>query len=51
MYSDNEMLEIYNHFYATLQKKLASVKAERESVKDVHLKEELMELCHNIAVF
>ena len=43
VFTDNEMVEFYNHFYATLQKKLASVKAEEESVRDIHLKEELIE--------
>ena len=44
VFTDNEMVEFYNHFYATLQKKLASIKAEKESVRDIHLKEELIEV-------
>ena len=50
VFTDNEMLEFYNHFYAVLQKKLASVKAERETVKDMHLKDELTEQCQHICI-
>ena len=50
VFTDDEMFKFYNHFYAALQKKLASVKAEESSIKDNHLRDELTEQCQHLCV-